>query len=87
MRYFFTLKIISMFTSYKHPDYKTIVQTETLNQLQNLSCSQYYNSRLFDKFYSYFVKTGMKSVSSLAAEIADKILHSSPPLPPIEEEI
>lgn len=76
-----------MLYTYKSPNYKTVVQTETINQLANLSCSQYYSGTLFDKFYSQFVKMGMRSVSSLAAEIADKILHTSPPLPPIEEEI
>ncbi|MBK8146304.1 MAG: hypothetical protein IPK62_15615 [Bacteroidetes bacterium] len=75
-----------MLTSYKHPDYKTIVQNETLNQLQSLSCEQYYNGYLFEKFYRHFVKMGMKPISTLAAEIADKILHSSPPLPPLEDE-
>lgn len=76
-----------MLYTHKSPNYKTTVQTETINILTNLSCSQYYNGNLFDRFYSHFVKMGMKPVSSLAAEIADKILRSSPPLPPIEDEI
>ena len=62
------------------PTYKEKVQHETLTQLEHLSCSQYYNGQMFDKFYSQFVKQGMKAISTLGIEIADKIIRTSPPM-------
>jgi hypothetical protein len=75
------------YTSPKNNTYKEAVKTECINYLHSLSCTQYFSGAIFDKFYSKLVKMGMRSISSLSTSIADEILHTSKPAPPLEDEI
>jgi hypothetical protein len=75
------------YTSPNTQTYKDQVKAECLNYLHSLSCSQYFSGAIFDKVYSKLVKMGMRSISSLSTSIADEILHTSKPAPPLEDEV